>query len=110
MDVSKPPEQRVVDCLKRFPAVERVILFGSRARGDAEPRSDIDLAVACPRAGAVDWLRILEAVEEADTLLLIDLVRLDEASADLRARISAEGRVLYDRQADPVDRQSRPRA
>jgi len=105
----KAPELRVLDVLTRFPAVERVILFGSRARGDAGPRADIDLAVACPQAGEAEWLKIAEAVEEeAETLLLIDLVRLEEASADLRDRIRSEGRVLYDQQARSVGRQSRP--
>ncbi|NBC32464.1 MAG: hypothetical protein GVY13_07285 [Alphaproteobacteria bacterium] len=104
----KAPELRVLDVLTRFPAVERVILFGSRARGDAGPRADIDLAVACPQAGEAEWLRIAEAVEEeAETLLLIDLVRLEEASADLRDRIRSEGRVLYEQQARSVGRQSR---
>lgn len=105
----KAPELRVLDVLTRFPTVERVILFGSRARGDAGPRADIDLAVACPQAGEAEWLRIAEAVEEeAETLLLIDLVRLEDASADLCDRIRSEGRVLYDQQARSVGRQSRP--
>jgi uncharacterized protein len=30
-------------------APERVILFGSRSRGDADPNSDIDLLVVLPR-------------------------------------------------------------
>ena len=103
MDLGKPPEQRVADLLVRFPSVDRVILFGSRARGDADPRSDIDLAINCPRATAKDWLDILDAVEDAETLLFIDLIRLEETPADLRNRIEAEGRVIYDRQGDAVD-------
>ncbi|MCK6629918.1 MAG: nucleotidyltransferase domain-containing protein [Anaerolineae bacterium] len=30
--------------------MKQVILFGSRARGDAEVRSDIDLAIVAPAA------------------------------------------------------------
>lgn len=107
MDLSTPPEFRVAAVIARFPCVDRVTLFGSRARGDADPRSDIDLAVDCPRASAEDWFNILDAVEEADTLLFIDLVRLDQASADLRTRVKVEGRVLYDRETQPVADQSR---
>lgn len=36
-------------------------------------------------------------VEKAETLLEIDLVRLDRASSSLRHRILEEGRVLYER-------------
>jgi predicted nucleotidyltransferase len=77
--------------------VERVILFGSRARGDASPRADIDIAVDCPAADPRRWSDIEEAAENAPTLLQIDLVRLDRAPAELAAVIRAEGKVLYER-------------
>jgi len=94
-----PPEARVVAVLARFPEVERVYLFGSRARGDHAPRADIDLAVSCPRAGPARWARIADAAEEeAWTLLPIDLVRLEDASPDLRDRILSEGRLIHERE------------
>ncbi|MFN0095958.1 MAG: nucleotidyltransferase domain-containing protein [Dehalococcoidia bacterium] len=77
--------------------VERVILFGSRAKGTAQPRSDVDLAVEAPGADVRAWDRVLTLAEEADSLLLIDVVRLDRASADFRDEILAEGVTLYAR-------------
>ena len=56
--------------------VDAIYLFGSRARGDNRERSDIDIAVFCPRATKKDWLSILNIVENADTLLMIDCIRL----------------------------------
>jgi predicted nucleotidyltransferase len=91
------PEMVVAECLKAFPEVERVILFGSRARGDAGFRADIDIAVECPTADILRWSDIEEAVELAPTLLNIDLVRLDTAPPELAAVIRDEGRVLYER-------------
>ena len=79
------------------PSVRRVILFGSRARGDAGPRSDVDLAVEAPGLAARDWLRLADLTEQADTLLKIDLVRLEEAPTELRSRIEVEGRTLHER-------------
>jgi predicted nucleotidyltransferase len=35
--------------LARAHNVEKIILFGSRARGDNRPRSDLDLAIYGPR-------------------------------------------------------------
>lgn len=35
-----------------FPAVERIILFGSHASGDATRESDVDLLVVMPHEGA----------------------------------------------------------
>ncbi|GAX88760.1 nucleotidyltransferase family protein [Effusibacillus lacus] len=44
------------------PAVQKAILFGSRARGDCNPRSDIDLSIEAPeketlqKAFQAEWL------------------------------------------------------
>ena len=84
--------------LARHPAVERVGLFGSRARGDHFERSDIDLAIEAPSMDDSDWVRIkLEFEDEAPTLLLIDLVRIEDAPEHLREQIGDEGIVIYER-------------
>ena len=80
------------------PHVRRIWLFGSRARGEARERSDIDLAIEAPDADRREWLEVSRVVEEdADTLLPIDLIRLEDAPEGLRARVRAEGRVLFER-------------
>jgi len=66
-----------INRIKSLPFVESVWLYGSRARGDGQPRSDIDIAVLCPNASNGDWLLVLDIVEDADTLLKIDIIRLD---------------------------------
>ncbi len=91
------PERLVADRLKTFAEVERIIVFGSRARGDAAPRSDIDLAIACPGADARRWSDIVEAAEQTPTLLQIDLVRMETAPSELLTQIAREGRILYER-------------
>src|SRR5262245_6190898 len=84
--------------LARHPAVQRLWLFGSRARVNNCERSDIDLAVEAPGIDPYDWLRIrLDFDEETPTLLLVDLVRLEDASELLREQIRDEGIVVYER-------------
>ncbi len=78
--------------------VAKVIVFGSRARGDADERSDIDLAIVAPTATPRLWLDIVFALEDMDTLLSIDVVRWAEASSALKARIIADGKMLYEQQ------------
>ncbi len=91
------PAHKVIRRLCGFPQIERIYLFGSRARGDARARSDIDLAIACPKADARVWDDICKAIEEADTLLKIDVIRLEHAAPDFLHRIMAEGQLLYER-------------
>ena len=43
--------QRYCDAIARAFEPERIILFGSHARGDAKPDSDVDLLVIMPRNG-----------------------------------------------------------
>ena len=73
--------------------VDRVILFGSRARGDYKRASDIDLAVS-----GGDILRFaLDVEEETLTPLKYDVINLDgKIQEELRRVIQEEGRVLYE--------------
>lgn len=94
--------------LSRFPGVERIILFGSRARGDAAARSDIDLAISGRAITKDEWRQIWCCVDEARTLLSIDLVRLETASDELKEKVRREGKVLYERsQASAVHEEFR---
>ena len=71
--------------LAEHPAVERVWLFGSRARGENFERSDIDLAIEAPTMDRYDRLKLsLDFEEDAPTLLCIDLVRREKAPEHLR--------------------------
>lgn len=83
--------------LSALTSVEKIILFGSRARKDNTERADIDLAIVCPHAMLNDWLTILEVIENADTLLKIDCVRFDTLSEEskLKKNIINEGVILY---------------
>jgi predicted nucleotidyltransferase len=85
--------------LTQQPFVEQVWLFGSRARGDNQERADIDLSVYCPTATAKDWLHILHIIDNADTLLKIDCLRLDAMNEDaaIKQAIKREGIKLYER-------------
>lgn len=74
--------------------LEKVILFGSRARGDHRARSDIDLAVS-----GGDTVRFaLRAEDELPTLLSFDIVNLDgPVQAELLESIRKEGVLLYEK-------------
>ena len=71
----------------------KVILFGSRARGNFKEKSDIDLAV---QGG--DFIRfMLDVNEETSTLLKFDIINLDEEiQGELRKAIKKEGRIVYE--------------
>ena len=82
-----------------LPFVDTIYLFGSRARVDHCERSDIDLAIFCPSASERDWQTIMNIVDDADTLLLIDCIRLDheQLSTPLRIQIEQDKKLIYER-------------
>jgi predicted nucleotidyltransferase len=81
--------------LKEFPFVEALYLFGSRASGKNAPRADIDITVSCPAADSLDWARLMDCIDEADTLLPIDCVRLETADPVLQGAVREKGMLLY---------------
>ena len=78
--------------------IKSITLFGSRARGDNDMRSDIDIAVSAPKASQKQWLEAFFYFrDKANTLLPIDVVKLEEAPKKLKTKINKEGISLYER-------------
>ena len=76
--------------------IDKIWLFGSRVRDEADERSDIDLAILCPNATLTQWYKIVDIIEETPTLLKFDIIRYEEASGEFQQRIQQEGRVVYE--------------
>ena len=76
--------------------IEKIVMFGSRARGDYHEKSDIDLAVyveADPQKRAL----ISMDLDDLRSLLKVDVVFMrPEMDPVLRANIECEGVVIYE--------------
>lgn len=93
MDLAQPILEGIIVLAKQYD-IQKVILFGSRARGDNWERSDIDLVVC---GGDVTRFS-LDVDEVIPTLLMFDVVDLDEpVQPELRAAIQREGVVIYEK-------------
>jgi len=80
--------------LAKINDVDKVILFGSRARGDYKDRSDIDLAFQ----GGSSSQFILSVDEETSTLLEFDVIDMDKpVRKELLDSIKKEGIVIYEK-------------
>lgn len=85
--------EEIKDLARKY-NLNKVILFGSRARGDYKSRSDIDLAVS-----GGDCVRFsLDVQENTSTLLFFDIVNLDGAvQKELLESIEKEGVYIYEK-------------
>ena len=90
-------KQNILEEIRTFAKryeLSRVILFGSRARGDQKERSDIDLAVS---GGNITGFS-LAVDENTNTLLKFDIVNLDASvQEELLQSIEREGVTIYEK-------------
>lgn len=70
--------EEVAKICKKY-RVKEVVLFGSRAKGTALERSDIDIAVS----GLEDITELREEIEGIPTLYSFDVVNMDTCKNDL---------------------------
>ena len=84
--------QEVAKLCRSFHAKE-VILYGSRAKGTAMERSDIDIAV---RGGDFDGF-YWDIKEQVHSLLSFDVVDLNSASDELKKEIERSGVTIYEK-------------
>lgn len=87
--------KKAVDAVLKKHGIKRLIAFGSRARGDARPDSDLDLTGSLPPGS--DLLTIVNVqldLEEAFGVK-VQFIALDAVSAALQKRIDRDGVVLH---------------
>lgn len=107
--------QRIADHIAERFRPDRIILFGSQARGDTHEDSDVDLLVILPFEGTANRksMEILRTIDRTiDRPFALDLVvRGPEDAARRYAEYDPlirdafdRGRILYDANASGVDR------
>jgi len=92
-----PALDRVRDMASAEPALSLLVLYGSRARGDARDGSDWDFGyLADPAFDPDDFLAGLVVALGDDR---VDLVDLGRAGGQLRYRAAADGVPVWEREA-----------
>ncbi len=80
-----------------IPAIEKVILYGSRAMGNYEKGSDIDLAIVGEKVTYSDIAKIHYLLEnESPTLLWFDVLHYERLKNEkLKQQIDVYGKVIF---------------
>ena len=96
--VALPDSARaVIEGLSRFRGIEKIILFGSRAIGDHDERSDIDVAISGSGLDGAALAHIRDRIGRARTLYKISIASLDTIPEPRRQRVRSQGITVYDR-------------
>ncbi|WP_029406908.1 nucleotidyltransferase domain-containing protein [Thiomicrorhabdus sp. Milos-T2] len=80
-----------------YPAIKQVIIYGSRAKGNYRPGSDIDLTLIGNAIDNAILSRVLVDLDELNTPYLMDISIFEQIeSQDLIEHIQRVGQVFYD--------------
>lgn len=91
-----PPLQSLIQKIIEITKPTKLILFGSRARGDHRANSDVDLCVMKKSCSEDDWNSLLISIQDdPHTLLKVDLVEFETLSKVYQDEISKNGVILY---------------
>ncbi len=85
-----------IEMVAAHPAVRAIILFGSRAKGDHDARSDLDVAIEADLDGAALG-RLRDRVGQCRTLYRISVTKLDTMPSALKDRVLEQGIRIYER-------------
>jgi uncharacterized protein len=90
------PDEVFTELLKKY-HVKELALFGSRARGDNRPDSDVDLLVDFIPGSRIDLIQFSELQLELQKVLgvPVDLVSRGGLKARLKERVLREARPVY---------------
>jgi len=100
-DLVRAAVERILRCCSPV----RIILFGSRARGDHRPDSDLDLMVVLDRvedhhAAIVDLRRALADLPVAKDIIVADQPQMERrrlVPGAIEGVVDREGRVVFER-------------
>jgi type I restriction enzyme, S subunit len=91
-------EETIKHILKKHPAITRVYIFGSRAKGNYKKGSDVDLAVLDENISPEDILRIKSEFDESDLPYNVDVIHYPSIKLkELQEHIQRVGKVFYER-------------
>jgi len=88
---------RIVDVIRKYPEVEKAVIFGSRARGDYRKGSDIDIALFGDKLTHSINTNIFYDIDDLYIVYKIDLINFNTLREDnkLRENILKEGVEIY---------------
>ena len=95
MNLDKVVLKEIINISKKNNEINKVVLFGSRAREDNGDRSDIDLAIYCENS-ILDFIEDIE--NNTTTLLEFDFSDMKSVSDELFIeQVDKEGIIIYEK-------------
>lgn len=87
---------QIVDIVSKYECVEKVLIFGSRARMDYKINSDMDIAICGSKIDKKEFNIIEDEIREINTVMDFDIVYFENLSKEsLKNNIIRDGVEIY---------------
>lgn len=93
--IAENTRAKLVQLFESTPGLERVWLFGSRARGDFRNESDIDLVVDAPALSSTDVSRLSGRLDELGLIYRVDLASWQDTLDERFRSLIEQDRKLF---------------
>lgn len=94
--LSDQTKARIHLVFQGHPEIEKAVIYGSRAKGNFKPGSDIDLTLFGPKLTHQHLLKILDELDDLLLPYMIDLSIYDQIKNEmLKDRIDRVGQTFY---------------
>lgn len=85
----------IINVLSKNNKIKKAIIYGSRAKGNYQNGSDIDIVIIAPELNFSEYLKILDEMEELDIPNKIDLTQYELLDESIIEHINKWGKVIY---------------
>ena len=87
--------QQLKDFFDNYDFIDKVVIFGSRAKHTANPKSDIDLCIYSLEMSDEQFSKLRFELDELPILYKLDIVHFEKVNRELQDNVEKDGKLLY---------------
>ena len=87
--------QKFMEVFSKYSEIEKAILYGSRAKGNFSPGSDIDICIVAPKMPFSKYLLLIAELDELDIPEKVDLTKYELLDDNIKSHIRRVGKEIY---------------
>ncbi|MEA3352482.1 MAG: restriction endonuclease subunit S [Campylobacterota bacterium] len=93
--IEKQVALKLKNYFEQFDFIDKVVVFGSRARHDCNPKSDIDLCIYSIAMSDREFTKLKYEIDELPILYKIDVVHFEKVNDALKENILRDEKLLF---------------
>ncbi len=93
--IEKQVALKLKEFFNQFNFIDRVVIFGSRARHDCNPKSDIDICVYSVQMSEKEFNKLKYEIDQLPILFNIDIVHFEKVNDKLKDNILRDEKLFF---------------